>query len=78
MVPSALSLILNTHLQSIGILPGGNSVTIQVPLASKATSYMSIASIHFGFFAAWAYDVGSMMVLIECIRCLMDDEGMLV
>lgn len=46
--PSTFNLILNTHLQPIGTLPGGKVVMTQVLFACKASISACIASCHLG------------------------------
>src|ERR1044072_1777803 len=59
-VPSAFSLILNTHLHPIACLLGGNVTKSQVSFFCKASNSCCIASLHFGSDKACLGVVGSM------------------
>jgi hypothetical protein len=59
MVPSGLYLILYTHLEGIGRLPGGRVLRVHVLFASRAAISFAMASRHCGFLTACENEVGS-------------------
>lgn len=74
MEPSALCLILKTHLQPIGFFPCGRSVMVQVLFKCKASSSAFIAYIHWGCLIACLYVLGSSLRVIVEIKWRREEE----
>ena len=76
MVPSSLYLILYTHLEGMGHLPGGKVSRVHVLFASRVTISFAMASRHCGFLTVCENKVGSSMEVMAARKALCEGENL--
>ena len=77
MVTSGLYLILYTHLEGMGHLPGGKVSRVHVLFVSRAAISFAMASHHCGFLTACENEVGSSLEVMAARKAVCEGENLL-